>query len=161
MYARKHQAGSVIQSYGKEAEEIIFLTEGQVDLYTRAGIGGQKFMQLPCDSIFNDYQSIFKIKSNVDYRAYTPVYENEAKFQAGEITNTMNLAREKFEDLMDMYEETAKNLKLRALEKRSIFMYYKNKVLMRQQKRVLRRQEARKGRIGINVGDDVEEKLGH
>ena len=72
------------------------------------------------------------MKSNIDYRAYTPPYENEAKFQAGDnFTNTMNLDSEKFEELLDLYEETAKNLKLRALEKRSIFMYYKNKMLMR------------------------------
>ena len=71
------------------------------------------------------------MKSNIDYRAYTPPYENEAKFQAGEDTNTMNLDAEKFEELLDLYEETAKNLKLRALEKRSIFMYYKNKMMMR------------------------------
>ena len=83
MFARKYHAGSVIQSYGKESTEIIFLTDGQVDLYTKQGIDGQKFMQLPVDSIFNDYQSIFKLKSNIDYRAYTTPYENEAKFQAG------------------------------------------------------------------------------
>ena len=43
----------------------------------------------------------------------------------------MNLAAEKFEELLELYGETAKNLKLRALEKRSIFMYYKNKTMMR------------------------------
>ena len=67
MLARRHQAGAVIQAYGKEAEEVIFLVEGQVDLYTKPELAGQKFMQLPVDSIFNDYQSIFKIKSNIDY----------------------------------------------------------------------------------------------
>ena len=40
----------------------------------------------------------------------------------------MNLDGEKFEELLDLYPETAKNLTLRALEKRSIFMYYKNKI---------------------------------
>lgn len=40
----------------------------------------------------------------------------------------MNLNGEVFQDLLELYPETADNLKLRALEKRSIFMYYKNKV---------------------------------
>ena len=40
----------------------------------------------------------------------------------------MNYEDEKFLDLLELYPETAKNLKLRALEKRSIFIYYKNKV---------------------------------
>jgi len=40
---------------------------------------------------------------------------------------TMNLDAEKFQDLLELYPETAENLKLRALEKRSIYMYYKHK----------------------------------
>lgn len=40
---------------------------------------------------------------------------------------TMNLEGGKFQELIELYPETAENLKLRALEKRSIFMYYKNK----------------------------------
>jgi len=42
-------------------------------------------------------------------------------------TMTMNLEAGKFHELISLYPETAENLKLRALEKRSIFMYYKNK----------------------------------
>ena len=40
----------------------------------------------------------------------------------------MNLDGEKFQDLLELFPETAENLKLRSLEKRSIFMYYKSKV---------------------------------
>lgn len=40
----------------------------------------------------------------------------------------MNLDGEKFQDLLALYPDTAENLKLRALEKRSIYCYYKNKV---------------------------------
>ena len=43
----------------------------------------------------------------------------------------MNLESEKFLELLELYPETAENLKLRALEKRSIFMYYKRKVSQR------------------------------
>ena len=82
MFARKHSAGAVVQNYGKEAEEVIFLTEGQVDLYTKPGIDGQKFMQLPCDSIFNDYQTIFKLKSNIDAlsKANQAIEKGHARF---------------------------------------------------------------------------------
>lgn len=44
---------------------------------------------------------------------------------------TMNLDAEKFEELVELYPQTQENLKLRALEKRSIFMYYKNKIIKR------------------------------
>lgn len=43
----------------------------------------------------------------------------------------MNLDGEKFSELLDLYPQTAMNLKLRGLEKRSIFMYYKNKAEVR------------------------------
>lgn len=135
MYARKHTAGSTIQSYGKEADEVVFVIDGQVDLYSKPGLEGVKFMQLPVDSIFNDYQLIYNLKSNIDYRGHTPVYENESQFQKGNVTNTMNLASEKFAELLDLYPQTATNLKLRALEKRSIFMYYKNKACVRKKLR--------------------------
>ena len=39
----------------------------------------------------------------------------------------MNLKAEKLLELMDLYPETTKSLKMKALEKRSIFMYYKRK----------------------------------
>jgi UDP-2,3-diacylglucosamine pyrophosphatase LpxH len=60
----------------------------------------------------------------------------------------MNLHGEKFNELLKLYEETAKNLQIRALEKRSIFMYYKNKV---KQRSILRRK---------NFNRMAEEKLG-
>ena len=46
----------------------------------------------------------------------------------------MNLASDIFQDLLELYPETAQNLKLKSLEKRSIFMYYKHKA-ERKQKR--------------------------
>ena len=49
---------------------------------------------------------------------------------------TMNINRETFSNLVELYPETAKNLQLRALEKRSIFMYYKQKSQIRGKKAV-------------------------
>ena len=135
MFARQHVAGATIQSYGKEPDEVVFLVNGMVDLYSKQGLEGVKFMQLPVDSIFNDYQLICGLKSNIDYRAHTPLYENEKQFQEGSAVSTMNLDGEKFAELLDLYPQTAMNLKLRALEKRSIFMYYKNKACVRKKLR--------------------------
>jgi hypothetical protein len=46
-------------------------------------------------------------------------------------THTMNCESEKFQELLELYPETATNLKMRALEKRCIFMYYKKKASQR------------------------------
>ena len=48
----------------------------------------------------------------------------------------MNYEDEKFLDLLELYPQTKENLKLRALEKRSIFIYYKNKVENRRAKKL-------------------------
>lgn len=89
---------------------------------------GNKFMVMPVDSVFNDYNLLFKLKSNIQYKSFSPPYSNEEEMQSDESkTMTMNLEGDKFHELVALYPETAENLKLRALEKRSIFMYYKNK----------------------------------
>ena len=85
-------------------------------------------MVLPLHSIFNDYQLLFNLKSNISFKAHTPTFRKEEDLLAIENQiRTMNLTREHFEELLDLYPDTAENLKLRALEKRSIFMYYKHK----------------------------------
>lgn len=86
-------------------------------------------MTLPVDSIFNDYNLLFGLKSNIEYKSFSPEYVDEAQMQSDDMkTQTMNLEADKFHELITLYPETAENLKLRALEKRSIFMYYKNKI---------------------------------
>ena len=93
---------------------------------------GQKFMQLPKNSIFNDYQLLFNLRSNIEFKSFMPYYENEEQMRSAEnLTRTMNLPGDIFQNLLELYPETAKNLRLRALEKRSIYMYYKSKVGLR------------------------------
>ena len=71
----------------------------------------------------------------------------------------MNLEGEKFSELLELYPDTAENLKLRALEKRSIFMYYKEKATMRA---ALSKQKSRKllqNKLGAQEGKDKEYTL--
>ena len=74
LYARVHSPNKVIQSYGKEADEVVLILSGQVDMFTRQG---SKFMMLPPDSLFNDYQLLFKLKSNITYKSWTPMFQTE------------------------------------------------------------------------------------
>ena len=105
--------------------EVVLLQSGQVDMFTE---DNNKFMVLPEHSIFNDYQLLFNLRSNIKFKAHIPVYRKEEDLLAIENQiRTMNLDAEKFQDLLELYPDTAENLKLRALEKRSIYMYYKHK----------------------------------
>ena len=104
---------------------MVLIQSGMVDLYSKKS---HKFMQLPPHSMFNDYQIMFGLKSNINFKSWSPTFVNDQQISQPEFkTRTMNLDAEIFKDLLELYPETAKNLKLRALEKRSIFIYYKNK----------------------------------
>lgn len=86
---------------------------------------------------------------------------NEAQFREGNETLTMNLEGEKFKDLLELYEDTAMNLKLRALEKRSILMYYKNKVIRRavqRKKNIDRKAEEKLGKMAGYSEDEIEQQ---
>lgn len=112
----------------------MLIQSGIVDLISK---NKNKFMQLPPHSMFNDYQIMFGLKSNIKFKSWSPVFENEVQLSQSELENktrTMNLDAQVLRDLLELYPETAKNLKLRALEKRSIFVYYKNKADMRRKK---------------------------
>ena len=103
----------------------MLITSGLVDLFTRKEV---KFMQLPPESLFNDYQLLFSVKSNIKYVSYSPKFTDEKSYNLhSNNTITMNLDSEKFQELLDLYPETKENLKLRSLEKRSIVTYYKKK----------------------------------
>jgi len=105
LYARIHPPNKEIQRYGREAEEVVLILSGQVNMFTKRGT---KFMQLPANSLFNDYQLLFNLKSNITFKSFTPRYESEAQMQAVENrTRTMNLNGEKFQDLLELYPETA------------------------------------------------------
>ena len=107
----------------------MLIEKGSVDLLTR---DGTKFMEMPELSLFNDYQLLFNLKSNIAYRSFTPIYVSDEQMKLPENkTRTMNIHAENFQDLLELYPDTAENLKLRALEKRSIFMYYKHKIQSR------------------------------
>ena len=127
----------------------MLIEQGAVDLLLR---DGTKFMQLPELSVFNDYQLLFGLKSNIVFRSFTPTYVSEKQMDDPmNKTRTMNLNADTFQELLELYPETAQNLKLRALEKRSIFMYYKHKVDSR-------RRRQRLGRAGMEMEPPKEEK---
>jgi len=48
----------------------------------------------------------------------------------------MNCDKDVFNDLMELYPETAENIKIRSLEKREVIMYYLQKVRHLQLKRL-------------------------
>ena len=52
LFARNYTPNSEIQRYGREADEVVLVTGGMVDMLSYEGV---KFMHLPPNTIFNDY----------------------------------------------------------------------------------------------------------
>ena len=52
LYARVYPPNKTIMPYGKEPEEVTMVTSGSVDMLTSSR---EKFMELPPNSMFNDY----------------------------------------------------------------------------------------------------------
>lgn len=52
LYARIYMPQVEIQAYGREADEVVLIEQGSVDLLLR---DGTKFMSMPELSVFNDY----------------------------------------------------------------------------------------------------------
>lgn len=64
-------------------------------------------MILPESSVFLDYQLLFNTKSNMRYKAHNPDNTIMKQKDAYEVElRTMNLDSEKFEQLLDLYDDT-------------------------------------------------------
>ena len=61
MYCRQYHKGSIILDYGENADEILFIRSGQVDMYFKGGL--IKFNTLPTFSWFGDWNVIHKLRS--------------------------------------------------------------------------------------------------
>ena len=52
LLARNYRPNMIVQSHGKEPDEVVLVLSGMIEMFTKRGT---KFMQLPKHSIFNDY----------------------------------------------------------------------------------------------------------
>ena len=113
-----------MQEFGREFRQITLITQGNVELKTEDGL---TFMRLPPNSLFGDYQLIFKLKSNIRFVAAVEKQMSFTKDPNIDIQPnimTMQCKEEVFDDLCELYPETASNIKMRGLEKRDVFKYY-------------------------------------
>ena len=51
--------------YGQKFEEVFFLMDGQVNLFTQERL---QFMALPKQAVFGDYAILFNLKSNIVFK---------------------------------------------------------------------------------------------
>ena len=66
MYARIYGRGETLVDYRSKFNEIFFIYEGGVSLFSKAKI--KDFIFLPQYSFFGDYQLLFDLRSNIVFR---------------------------------------------------------------------------------------------
>ena len=59
----------------------MLITSGQVDMMNR---DQKRFMALPAHSIFNDYQLLFNLKSNIQFKSHKPQLNKKSDSNAVE-----------------------------------------------------------------------------
>ncbi len=110
-------------------------------------------MILPKHSIYGDYNAAFNIKTLIALQGppNTP-NTKPITLSSGQkeyfTCFTMNCDVEVFCNLMELYPETAENIKIRALEKREVYMYYLQKT-----------RKFYKRKFGEKVSPDDEKKF--
>ena len=82
------------------------------------------FMILPSGGVFGDFNVAFEAKTLISLRGPQNPPGTEKSKKEIFTCFTMNCPDDIFQDLMELYPETAENIKIRALEKREVFMYY-------------------------------------
>lgn len=80
------------------------------------------FMRLEQGTIFGDYQSIFKLTSNINFQAAPdiPGFVPDEKMPV----SLMCCATKTFHEICELYPKTFEDLKRRALERRAVHMHY-------------------------------------
>ena len=127
LFTRKYHEHDIFVHAGHEIAQVILITSGSANMLSKEDY---KFMTLPKGGVFGDYQVAFNLKSFMTLKGPpNPVHIEKTK-RAKEyvVCTTMNCEDEVFRDLLELYEDTAVNVKIRALEKREVFMYYLQKV---------------------------------
>lgn len=122
LYNRNYKEYDVFIDAGYEVSMVIMVVEGSVQMLTKEK---SHFMTLPKFGVYGEYNVAFGANSLATLRgAPLPddviVPANQEVFTC----KTMNCQDEVFQELMELYPDTAANIKIRALEKREVLVYY-------------------------------------
>ena len=158
MYCRICNPGQTVIAYKSNVKEVYFIKQGVVEVYNhyndyidggivsdgeaeprkpnKRNIGTMKpILYLPKFSYFGDYQILFNLKSNLEFKTFSPdSLDNKAiKSQLNTLPYIifMCVKDETFQDLCSLFPLTAKNLKQKALERRKRLIDQKNRVSKR------------------------------
>jgi hypothetical protein len=124
LYTRNYKEFDMFLNAGYEVPMVILVTDGAAQMLSKDDFF---FMLLPMGGVYGDFNVAFKAKSLASIKAPAVPEGINLKRKPDEdvyTTKTMNCEAEVFADLMELYPDTAVNVKMRALEKREVLLYY-------------------------------------
>ena len=135
MYTRRYRPREEVIHYWQRFDKIYFLTEGKLDLHTH--MNKVKFLELKPNSVFGDYGLLFNLRSNVTWKtpdikmdqSYLELAEGWAKDSEATLTNFMCVDGDIFNNLCELYPNTAQIVRDIAIEKRDIIQYFYKQAL--------------------------------
>lgn len=134
LFTRNYKEFEEFVTAGHEVDSVTLITEGSAHMMS---VEGFFIMILPSKSVFGDFNCAFNTKTLVSLRGQErPDGVIDVPGRDIFTCTTMNCPKDVFEDLMDLYPDTAENIKIRSLEKREVVMYYLQKERCRQIKKL-------------------------
>lgn len=132
LYCRIQNPGKTVISYKSSVKEMYFINSGQVEVFNQENDELRKeepILYLPKYAYFGDYQILYNLKSNLQFRTMEP----EPSKKDEDISMTpestiyfMCIEKEGLLYLCDVFPQTAENIKRRSKERRLRFMQQRN-----------------------------------
>jgi len=165
MLCRIYTPGKNVIGYKNNVKEMYFIRQGLVEVFNNVNddkeLASQKgskqrpILYLPKFSYFGDFQILFNLKSNLEYRTLENIVDDKNKAYQESLPDIlfMCVEKERLLDLCDLFPQTAENIKVRARERRIRFMQQKNT----NSKRYDEKMRIRKEMTGTTeeCGDDI------
>ena len=132
LYCRIQNPGKTVISYKSSVKEMYFINSGQVEVFNQENDELRKeepILYLPKYAYFGDYQILYNLKSNLQFRTMEP--EPSKKDEDIQMTPEstiyfMCIEKEGLLYLCDVFPQTAENIKRRSKERRLRFMQQRN-----------------------------------
>lgn len=131
MFCRIFTSGWPVITYRSNVKQMYFIRQGIVEVFNSDGDEihkGKPILYLPKFSYFGDYQILCKLKSNLQFKTLGEVAEDKRKglnFEQLPETFFMCVSKKNLNYLCELFPQTAKNLRSKALERRHRFMLQK------------------------------------
>ena len=124
----------MLYPHSNKMSDLLFITQGIFALTNKEKVNPTKpyrpFLLLPRNTIYGDYQILFDLYLNIDFRTYVEIPDETELFAHLPAEDTekdgeyvfMCVPAESVKDLCDLYHATSETIKYKSLDRRHYYM---------------------------------------